>query len=167
MRVSTMLATKTHFIFIVKSTEVNDELYAAEGYPAGNPIGFFAQGSAATFKKDLLTDSSWEKYSEISHQAPVLHIRSKHSIFGATAENDEVLYFSIIPREGALVGEWKKLNNASTSEFSILQNSEDTFQIENHCNCEIYRDLDTFELMEASSVSPDEIVNEDIVLNFE
>ena len=39
MRISTMIATKDHFLFIIKNSEINDELYAAEGYPEGNVDG--------------------------------------------------------------------------------------------------------------------------------
>ena len=159
MRVSTMIATKDHFLFIVKSTETKDELYAAEEYPAGNPIGFIAQGSAVAFKKETL-NSPWEKYSD-SHIAPILHTRSINSLFGAAAETDDVVYVSIIPREGALQGEWKKLNNASIEEFLQIENSDSTFQIGQHCNIELCRDLDTFELVDP------EIVPLDISLNIE
>jgi len=154
-----MIATKDHFLFIVKSTEVKDELYAAEEFPAGNPIGFFAEGSATTFKKGSL-DDPWEKYAA-GHAAPILHTRSINSLFGAAAETDDVIYVSIIPREDALHGAPKKINNASADEEIMIQNSDETFQVGAQCNVEIYRDLDTFDLTEADDVPLD------IVLNFE
>jgi hypothetical protein len=146
-----MIATKNHFLFIVKGTEVKDELYAAEGYPAGNPIGFFAQGSAVAFKKETL-NGSWEKYSE-RHIAPILHIRSINSLFGATAETDDVVYVTIIPREDALHGTPKQLNNASVDEELMIQNSNETFQVGSQCNIEIYRDLNTFDVVDPEIVS--------------
>jgi len=146
MRVSTMIATKDHFLFIIKNTEPKDELYAAEGYPAGNPIGFFAQGSAVTFNKSKIEDP-WEKYIG-SHSAPVLHPRCIHSLFGAAAETDDVVYVTVIPREGAVLGEWEKLNNASDHEHTMIQSSDTTFQVGSQCNVELCRDLETFELID-------------------
>ena len=145
-----MIATKNHFLFIVKNTEIKDELYAAEGYPVGNPIGFFAQGSAATFKKGSL-EESWEKYSG-SHVAPILHTRSIHSLFGAVAETDDVVYVSIIPREDALHGSPKKINNANADEELMIQNSDETFQVGKQCNVEMYRDLDTFNIINLNPI---------------
>jgi len=159
MRVSTMIATKDHFLFIVKSTETKDELYAAEEYPAGNPIGFIAQGSAVAFKKETL-NSPWEKYGD-SHIAPILHTRSINSLFGATAEADNVIYLSIIPREDALHGAPKKINNASADEELMIQNSDETFQVGEQCNVEIYRDLNTFDVIDLESVALDITLNID------
>ena len=164
MRVSTMIATKDHFLFVVKGTEVADELYAAEGYPAGNPIGFLAQGRAATFNKDDI-EASWVKYSGTPHDAPILHIRSMHSLFGAVAQTDDVVYVTVIPREGALEGEWQKLNNANEEESLQISSSDSTFQVGEHCNIELYRDLDTFELIDSSEDVP--LDEEDIILSFE
>lgn len=166
MRISTMIATKDHFLFVVKNTRAGDELYAAAGPPAGNPIGFLAQGCAATFKKED-EDSPWTNlYSDTPHHvAPILHIRSIHSLFGAASQTDDVVYVSIIPREGALQGEWKKLNNANIEEFLQIENSDSTFQIGQHCNIELCRDLDTFELVDESS--EEVLLDEDITLNFE
>ena len=45
-----MIATKDHFLFIIKNSELNDELYAAEGYPEGNPIGFLPKGMRQLFR---------------------------------------------------------------------------------------------------------------------
>lgn len=157
MRVSTMIATKDHFLFIVKSTEVKDELYAAEEYPAGNPIGFIAQGSAVAFKKETL-NGPWEKYSN-SHIAPILHTRSINSLFGAIAETDNVVYVSIIPREDALYGAPQKINNANSDEELMIQNSNETFQIGEQCNVEIYRDLNTFDLIDLEAVPLNVVLN--------
>ncbi|HIB88312.1 TPA: hypothetical protein EYO57_14125 [Candidatus Poribacteria bacterium] len=159
-----MIATKDHFLFIIKSTQATDELYAAEGYPAGNPIGFLAQGVAVTFKKEDI-DAPWTKYSDTHHVAPNLHVRSIHSLFGAAAQTDNIVYVTVIPREGALEGEWEKLNNASAEESLQIGSSEFTFQVGEHCNIELCRDLDTFE-----SIDPPEealLNEEDITLNFE
>lgn len=162
MRISTMIATKDHFLFIIKNSEINDELYAAEGFPEGNPIGFFAEGSASTFTKaDLEETTPWVKYSE-NHEAPVLHVRSKNSLFGAVAKDENVTYVTIIPREGALAGEWKKLHNANDEEYLMIQNSDTSFQVGSQCNVELYRDLDTFELIDAPATS-----SLDIDLNFD
>jgi hypothetical protein len=148
-----MIATKDHFLFIIKNSELNDELYAAEGYPEGNPIGFFAEGNAATFSRANLDEQTpWVKYSD-SHDAPNLHIRSENSLFGAVAKNVGVTYFTIIPREGALAGEWKKLHNANDEEYLMIQNSDTSFQVGTHCNVELYRDFDTFELIDAPETS--------------
>ncbi|HIB85248.1 MAG TPA: hypothetical protein EYO59_11825 [Chromatiaceae bacterium] len=141
-----MIATKDHFLFIIKNTEIKDELYAAEGYPAGNPIGFLAQGRAATFKKDSI-EGPWIKYSE-SHDAPNLHNRSIKSLFGAVSLTDDIVYLTIIPRESAVLGEWEKLNNVSEDEHIMLQNSDTTFQVGSQCNVELCRDLETFGLVD-------------------
>ena len=160
MRVVTMIATKDHFLFVIKNTEIKDELYAAEGYPAGNPIGFFAQGSAVSFFKSNGPESSWEKYVE-PHDAPLLHTRSVHSLFGAVSLTEDVVHITVIPREGAVLGEWKKLNNASEDEFTMIQNSDTTFQVGSQCNVELCRDLETFDLVDP------EIVPLDITFNLE
>ena len=164
MRISTMIATKDHFLFVIKNTEATDELYAAEGYPAGNPIGFLAQGSAATFKKDDI-DAPWTKYSDTHHTAPNLHVRSTHSLFGAVAQTDDIVYVTVIPREGALEGEWEKLNNASAEESLQIGSSASTFQVGEHCNIELCRDLITFDLIDGPEDAP--LDEGDIVLNFE
>jgi hypothetical protein len=146
-----MIVTKDHFLFIIKNTEIKDELYAAEGYPAGNPIGFLAQGSAVTFKKDSV-EGSWIKYSG-NHDAPNLHTRSIKSLFGAVSLTDDVVYVTIIPREDALHGTPKQLNNASVDEELMIQNSNETFQVGSQCNIEIYRDLNTFDVVDPEIVS--------------
>ena len=53
MRVHTAIATKDHYIFIAKCTSLFAELYSANAYPTGNPIGFLVKGSANAFKKDI------------------------------------------------------------------------------------------------------------------
>ena len=165
MRVSTMIATKDHFLFVIKSTQATDELYAAEDYPAGNPIGFLVQGCAATFNKEN-TDAPWVKYSDSHHVAPILHVRSIHSLFGAAAQTDDVIYVTVIPREGALEGEWEKLNNASAEESLQISSSDSTFQVGEHCNIELCRDLDTFDSIDPPS-EESILDEEDITLNFE
>lgn len=162
MRVSTMIATKNHFLFVVKNTDVNDELYAAEEYPAGNPIGFFADGTAATFEKET-PEGPWTKYAS-EHTAPILHTRSINSLFGAVAATDDVVYISIIPREDATSGEWGRLSNASQEESVIIETAENTFQIGEHCNIELCRDLNTFEMIEPGEILLDD---SDITLTFE
>jgi hypothetical protein len=155
-----MIATKDHFLFIIKGTEVKDELYAAEEYPAGNPIGFLAQGSAVTFKKDSV-EGSWIKYSG-NHDAPNLHTRSIHSLFGAVSETDDVVYVTVIPREGAVLGEWEKLNNANDEESIMIGSSDNTFQVGSQCNVEIYRDLNTFEITEPEAIALEVTLNFDL-----
>ena len=160
MRVVSMFVTKDHFIFIVNSNEVNDELYAAEGLPAGNPIGFLSEGNASTFKKTNL-NSSWELYSS-NHNSPNLHVRSQNSLFGAVAETDNVVYVNIIPREDANLGEWKNINNANENENNAIQNTDTAFQLGAQCLVDVTRDINTFEIISSST----SITESDIDISF-
>ncbi|HIA11905.1 MAG TPA: hypothetical protein EYN69_07530 [Flavobacteriales bacterium] len=144
-----MFVTKDHFIFIVNSNEVNDELYAAEGFPAGNPIGFLAEGEASIFKKTKI-DDGWELYSG-NHISPNLHIRSKNSLIGGAGKLNKTVYINVIPREDAHLGEWNNINNATDSETAEIQNANTSFQLDSQCLVDVSRDVDTFEIIESSA----------------
>ena len=164
MRTSTMFVTKDHFIFVIKSTEPKTELYAAADYPAGNPIGFLSKGIIIPFLgAKTATGIQWTKYSE-ELSSPNFHTRSKNSLLGAVASSNDVEYFNIIPREGALVGEWKKISNITPEEGDVIEFSDTTFQINESCEVLIYRDLNTFEQMD---VPKTENLDESIDLVFE
>lgn len=159
-----MFVTKDHFIFVIKSTEPKTELYAAADYPAGNPIGFLSKGTAIPFSGiKTETGMQWTKYSE-EQSSPNFHIRSKNSLFGAVANSDDVEYFTIIPRENSLDGEWKKISNMNPEEGDVIESSDTTFQINESCAVMIYRDLDTFEQMD---IPKTENLDESVDLVFE
>jgi len=146
MRIHTTVVTKDHFLVVLQSTHRHDELYAAENYPSENPIGFLAEGSAITFKKDSTT-KPWVKYAD-SLTGPILHIRSVFSLFGAVAsENKDLTYLTIMPRSDNSMALLKKLGQEITpKESEEIETSDNSFQLGLQCRHPLQRDLNTFAL---------------------
>lgn len=143
-----MIVTEHHFLFIAKSTRKQDLLFEPQALPNGNPIGFLVSGSANTFTAD--TDFNWSPYT--AADAPVLHTRSSHGLFGAVASSDEVLYVSIVPREDSVKGTWATLNNATVDELDKIKNTQTSFLLELTCSSNLFKDLNTFETIPESEV---------------
>ena len=131
---------------MAKCTGIWDELFAANAYPTGNPIGFLIEGSANAFIKNDI-DSSWVYYT--NHNAPSLHIRSQNSLFGGVSTSTDLFYVSILPREDVLSGEWKTIveSHAGSDDIDLIQNSNATFQVSTQCAYEMYRDITNFEVL--------------------
>ena len=157
MRQTSMIVTRTHFIFLVESDRVSDLLYEPKDKPNGNPIGFFISGTANAFI--LNANSEWSAYTIIN--SPNLHIRSKNSMLGAVSTNTNVLYATVIPRQDSASGYWSKLNNASSVELEKIKNTQNTFILEKDCKIESSRDLNTFKRI--SVLSTINIINDDEV----
>jgi hypothetical protein len=170
-----MIATKDHFLFVVKTTDIEETLHVATEYPVGNPIGFLAGGSAATFKKNSLDNvsESWEKYGEES-SAPNLHIRSPNALFSAAAASDSVTYLTVASRESSQIEDWKNLcikyhlHNFATEDESVkIQDSSTAIQLGTPWITDVRRDLNTFELIEEDkTIKEIPIADDEIIFDF-
>ena len=161
MRKISMLTTKSHFIFLIRTSEINDHIYSTEDNPNGNPIGFFISGNSNTFIS-LDNRITWNPYA--TRQAPVMHTRSNTCFFGAVAASNDVFHATVIAREDSIVGTWGELNNANLQEVDIIETTEDTFQINEQCGLICKRNLETFEIIPSEqTINIEE--DDDVVLN--
>ena len=152
MRIVSMAVTQNHFIFVVKTSNISDEMYAAKNKPQGNPIGFIVSGSANAFISSTgdTEGGSWNPYTTIT--APHLHIRSSNTLLGAVATSNDVLYLTVIPREDSILGEWGALNNANTNELFVIENNKQTIEIDENCEVRIRRGLNDFSVVSSETL---------------
>jgi hypothetical protein len=172
-----MIATKSHFVFVVKTYESQDTLHDATEYPVGNPIGFLAEGSASPFKKDNL-EGSWEKYGEFDYISPHLHIRSEKSLLGASATSEHATYITVVSRESDKpLEEWKNVcvnyhlhNFATEDELLKIQNPSTAVILNESWNLHNKRTSSAFLPIhpdpELSLPSVNNVSMDDILFNF-
>lgn len=173
MRTVKMIATKDHFLFVVKTIDIEETLHVATEYPKGNPIGFLVEGDAISFKKDTLEDSDpWVKYGERLF-SPNLHIRSLNSLLGGVSATESATYVSVVPRDAAQIDDWENLcikyhvkNFATEDEIIKIQDPATAIQLGTPWITNAKRELDTFELIEDNTIEEIPISDDEIVFNF-
>ena len=123
-----MIATKDHFILIASSDKVGTELWA--GYPedfsvrVANTVGFLCSGEVSSF---LRANGTWNAYTNV--KSPFLLVRPHFGNLGIASKEEGTKFGCIIPREFHAMEQFSDLSNASSSEKSKIEYTNESFNV--------------------------------------